>query len=153
MTLADVLLAVTWVGITAYALLGGADFGACFAASSVITPFFLGTVACAVATGRVPVGTARGDPIRSWLNPTSLLGAAVRRPHRPGPSPGDGLGPVRRRLPVPAGPPAAGHSAADRRAGGHRQPGSVLGGIRDPPAVILATGSGRRRDRPGRQGP
>jgi cytochrome d ubiquinol oxidase subunit II len=27
-TLAEVLLAVTWVGVTAYALLGGADFGA-----------------------------------------------------------------------------------------------------------------------------
>ena len=52
-------------------------FGACFAASSVITPFFLGTVAGAVATGRVPPGTARGDPIRSWVNPTSLLGGVL----------------------------------------------------------------------------
>jgi cytochrome bd ubiquinol oxidase subunit II len=169
MTLAEVLLAVTWVGVTAYALLGGADFGAgfwdliaggahggarrrgliehsigpvweanhvwlifalvmlwtgfpsafaaimstlyipltavafgvilrgaafafrkavqelwlkrlfgaCFAASSVITPFFLGTVAGAVATDRVPPGTARGDPISSWVNPTSLLGGVL----------------------------------------------------------------------------
>ena len=52
-------------------------FGACFAASSVITPFFLGTVAGAVATGRVPPGTARGHPIGSWLNPTSLLGGVL----------------------------------------------------------------------------
>jgi cytochrome bd ubiquinol oxidase subunit II len=52
-------------------------FGACFAASSVITPFFLGTVAGAVATGRVPPGTARGDPISSWVNPTSLLGGVL----------------------------------------------------------------------------
>jgi cytochrome d ubiquinol oxidase subunit II len=52
-------------------------FGACFAASSVITPFFLGTVAGAVATGRVPPGTARGQPITSWVNPTSLLGGIL----------------------------------------------------------------------------
>jgi cytochrome d ubiquinol oxidase subunit II len=52
-------------------------FGACFAASSVITPFFLGTVAGAVATGRVPPGIARGDPITSWVNPTSLLGGVL----------------------------------------------------------------------------
>jgi cytochrome bd ubiquinol oxidase subunit II len=52
-------------------------FGACFAASSVITPFFLGTVAGAVATGRVPPGTALGQPISSWVNPTSLLGGVL----------------------------------------------------------------------------
>jgi cytochrome d ubiquinol oxidase subunit II len=52
-------------------------FGACFAASSVITPFFLGTVAGAVATGRVPPGTARGHPVTSWVNPTSLLGGVL----------------------------------------------------------------------------
>lgn len=52
-------------------------FGILFAASSVITPFFLGTVAGAVASGRVPVGNASGAPIRSWLNPTSLLGGTL----------------------------------------------------------------------------
>jgi cytochrome d ubiquinol oxidase subunit II len=52
-------------------------FGASFAASSVVTPFFLGTVAGAVATGRVPPGNARGDVITSWLNPTSLLGGTL----------------------------------------------------------------------------
>jgi len=52
-------------------------FGAAFAASSVVTPFFLGTVAGAVATGRVPPGNARGDVLTSWLNPTSVLGGVL----------------------------------------------------------------------------
>jgi len=46
---------------------------AAFALSSVLTPFFMGTVAGAVASGRVPVGNAEGDPVTSWLNPVSLL--------------------------------------------------------------------------------
>jgi cytochrome d ubiquinol oxidase subunit II len=169
MTLADVLLAVTWVGLTAYALLGGADFGAGvwdllagrrdtgrptrdfiehsiapvweanhvwlifvlvvlwtgfprafasiastlylpltltalgmiargsafafrksvtqpeaqrlfgagFAISSLLTPFFLGTIAGAVASGRVPPGIAQGDIVTSWVNPTSILGGLM----------------------------------------------------------------------------
>jgi cytochrome d ubiquinol oxidase subunit II len=52
-------------------------FGATFALSSVLTPFFLGTVAGAVASGRVPPGNAAGDPVTSWLNPTSLLGGTM----------------------------------------------------------------------------
>lgn len=52
-------------------------FGATFATSSVLTPFFLGTVAGAVASGRVPPGTARGDVVTSWLNPTSVLGGTL----------------------------------------------------------------------------
>ena len=52
-------------------------FGATFAASSVVTPFFLGTVAGAVASGRVPLGNARGDAVRSWVNPTSILGGTL----------------------------------------------------------------------------
>jgi cytochrome d ubiquinol oxidase subunit II len=52
-------------------------FGATFAASSVITPFFLGAVAGAVASGRVPFGIARAHPVRSFVNPTSLLGGAL----------------------------------------------------------------------------
>ena len=44
-----------------------------FGASSVLTPFFLGTVVGAVAGGRVPVGNATGDAVTSWLNPLSLL--------------------------------------------------------------------------------
>src|SRR4051794_37708492 len=42
-----------------------------FGLSSVLTPFFLGTVVGAVASGRVPVGNAAGDPVTSWLNPLS----------------------------------------------------------------------------------
>jgi cytochrome d ubiquinol oxidase subunit II len=52
-------------------------YGAIFAASSVLTPFFLGTVAGAVATGRVPVGNAEGDAIGSWLNPAGVLGGIL----------------------------------------------------------------------------
>lgn len=47
--------------------------GAIFAVSSVVTPFFLGAAAGAIASGRVPVGNAAGDPWSSWLNPTSIL--------------------------------------------------------------------------------
>ncbi|HZA17599.1 MAG TPA: cytochrome d ubiquinol oxidase subunit II [Pseudonocardiaceae bacterium] len=52
-------------------------FGAAFALSSVITPLFLGTIAGAVASGRVPPGIATGDVITSWLNPTSILGGVI----------------------------------------------------------------------------
>jgi len=51
-------------------------FGAVFAGSSLITPFFLGTVAGAVASGRVPAA-GYGDPVRSWLNPTSVVGGCL----------------------------------------------------------------------------
>jgi cytochrome d ubiquinol oxidase subunit II len=44
-----------------------------FGLSSVMTPFFMGTVAGAVASGRVPIGNAKGDPVTSWVNPVSLL--------------------------------------------------------------------------------
>ncbi|MGI8882347.1 MAG: cytochrome d ubiquinol oxidase subunit II [Jatrophihabitans sp.] len=47
-------------------------FGAAFAFSSVITPFFLGAMAGGVASDRVPPGLAQGDIITSWANPTSL---------------------------------------------------------------------------------
>jgi cytochrome bd ubiquinol oxidase subunit II len=51
-------------------------FGVVFAGSSLITPFFLGTVAGGIASGRVPA-TGRGDLWESWLNPTSLFGGAI----------------------------------------------------------------------------
>ncbi len=51
-------------------------FGVIFAVSSVITPFFLGTVAGAIASGRVPM-EEDGDRWSSWLNPTSLFGGAI----------------------------------------------------------------------------
>jgi cytochrome d ubiquinol oxidase subunit II len=52
-------------------------FGAAFAASSVITPFFLGTMAGGLASGRVPPGVAAGSVVTSWLNPTSLVCGAL----------------------------------------------------------------------------
>ena len=33
----------------------------------------MGTVVGAVASGRVPVGNATGDPVSSWLNPVSVM--------------------------------------------------------------------------------
>ena len=50
---------------------------ASFAVSSVLTPFFMGTVVGAVASGRVPIGNAVGDPVTSWVNPVSLLLGAL----------------------------------------------------------------------------
>src|SRR3954452_16953371 len=52
-------------------------FGAAFAISSLVTPFFLGAVAGGVASGRVPPGIAAGDILTSWLNPTSVLGGSL----------------------------------------------------------------------------
>jgi cytochrome bd ubiquinol oxidase subunit II len=48
-----------------------------FGFASLLTPFFLGTVVGAVASGRVPVGNAAGDMITSWLNPLSLVVGAL----------------------------------------------------------------------------
>ena len=48
-------------------------FGAAFAFSSVVTPFFLGAMAGGVASGRVPPGLARGNVLTSWWNPTSII--------------------------------------------------------------------------------
>jgi cytochrome d ubiquinol oxidase subunit II len=50
---------------------------ALFGLSSLLTPFFLGTVAGALASGRVPLGNAKGDPLTSWLNAVSLLTGAL----------------------------------------------------------------------------
>jgi cytochrome bd ubiquinol oxidase subunit II len=51
-------------------------FGASFAAASLITPFFLGTVAGALASGRVPAH-GHGPLVESWANPTSLTGGVL----------------------------------------------------------------------------
>ncbi len=48
-----------------------------FAASSILTPFALGAVIGAVASGRVPVGNAKGELFGSWLNPTSVAIGAI----------------------------------------------------------------------------
>jgi cytochrome d ubiquinol oxidase subunit II len=46
--------------------------GVAFAASSVLTPFALGTVAGSIASGRVPAG-GYGPGLSSWLNPSSVM--------------------------------------------------------------------------------
>lgn len=50
-------------------------FGITFAASSVLTPFFLGMIAGAVAAGRVPV--EGGDVWTSWTGRTSWVGGVL----------------------------------------------------------------------------
>lgn len=51
-------------------------FGAIFAGASLITPFFLGVVAGAIASGRVPA-TGSGQLFGSWLHPTPLFAGAI----------------------------------------------------------------------------
>jgi cytochrome bd ubiquinol oxidase subunit II len=64
----------------AYALRSGAStrrelsvIDTIFSASSILTPFALGAVVGAIATGSVPVGNAAGDQFSSWLGSTSIL--------------------------------------------------------------------------------
>jgi cytochrome bd ubiquinol oxidase subunit II len=52
-------------------------FGSGFALSSVVTPFFLGAAAGAVASGRVPPGVGRGNALTSWWNPVSVMTGAL----------------------------------------------------------------------------
>jgi cytochrome d ubiquinol oxidase subunit II len=51
---------------------GGGSLYALFSLSSLLTPFFLGSAVGGIASGRVPLGNAEGDPVTSWLNPTSV---------------------------------------------------------------------------------
>jgi cytochrome d ubiquinol oxidase subunit II len=51
-------------------------FGVIFALSSIITPFFFGTIAGALASGRVP-RDGQGDVWRSWTGPASILGGIL----------------------------------------------------------------------------
>ena len=51
-------------------------YGVVFASSSLITPFFLGMIAGAVASGRVPA-EGYGDRWTSWTGPTSWLGGTL----------------------------------------------------------------------------
>jgi cytochrome d ubiquinol oxidase subunit II len=81
----SVPLFIAAVGIilrgTAYALRSGAApdrdtegaTGFVFGASSILTPFALGTAIGGIAAGEVPVGNAEGDLLTSWLNPTSIV--------------------------------------------------------------------------------
>jgi cytochrome bd ubiquinol oxidase subunit II len=48
-----------------------------FSASSIVTPFALGTAIGGIASGRVPVGNAKGDLLTSWVNPTSFVVGAI----------------------------------------------------------------------------
>jgi cytochrome d ubiquinol oxidase subunit II len=50
--------------------------GATFAISSLLTPFFMGAVAGAIASGNVP-GDGNGAPFSSWLEPLPLLTGAM----------------------------------------------------------------------------
>ena len=51
-------------------------YGVLFAGASLITPFFLGMIAGAVASGRVPADGV-GDRLTSWTGPTSWLGGVL----------------------------------------------------------------------------
>jgi cytochrome d ubiquinol oxidase subunit II len=79
----SVPLFIAGIGIilrgTAYALRSGAadpsevrTIEVAFAGSSILTPFALGAAIGGIASGRVPVGNAKGDLMTSWLNPTSI---------------------------------------------------------------------------------
>jgi cytochrome d ubiquinol oxidase subunit II len=50
--------------------------GATFAVSSLLTPFFMGTVVGAIAAGNVPA-EGNGDAFSSWLQPLPLLVGAI----------------------------------------------------------------------------
>ena len=50
--------------------------GATFALSSVLTPFFMGTVVGAIAAGNVPA-EGNGDAFSSWIGPLPLLTGAL----------------------------------------------------------------------------
>jgi len=50
--------------------------GAAFALSSVLTPFFMGAVVGAIASGNVPAN-GNGDAFSSWLEPLPLLTGAL----------------------------------------------------------------------------
>ncbi|HVD27802.1 MAG TPA: cytochrome d ubiquinol oxidase subunit II [Mycobacteriales bacterium] len=87
----EAVLSTAWIAITLAALglvLRGAGFAlrkptrqavrrrryaAVFGVSSILTPFFFAAALGGVASGRIPVGNRAGDPVTSWLNPTSVL--------------------------------------------------------------------------------
>src|SRR6187455_1473407 len=52
-------------------------FGAAFAASSVLVPYCMGAIAGGIASGRVPAGGQPGDPVHSWINPTSVVAGVL----------------------------------------------------------------------------
>jgi cytochrome bd ubiquinol oxidase subunit II len=52
-------------------------FGGAFALSSVLVPYCMGAVAGGIASGRVPAGGKAGDPVDSWVNPTSVVAGVL----------------------------------------------------------------------------
>jgi cytochrome d ubiquinol oxidase subunit II len=52
-------------------------FGAAFALSSVLVPYCMGAIAGGIASGRVPAGGRAGDPVDSWVNPTSVFAGVL----------------------------------------------------------------------------
>ena len=53
------------------------NFGAAFAISSVVVPYCFGSVIGGIASGRVPAGGRAGDPVSSWINPSSILAGVL----------------------------------------------------------------------------
>src|SRR3954462_7414480 len=53
------------------------NFGTAFAISSVLVPYCMGAIIGGIASGRVPAGGKAGDPVRSWINPTSVLSGVL----------------------------------------------------------------------------
>jgi cytochrome d ubiquinol oxidase subunit II len=53
------------------------NFGTAFAISSVLVPYCMGAIIGGIASGRVPAGGQAGDPVHSWINPTSVLGGVL----------------------------------------------------------------------------
>jgi len=51
-------------------------YGAAFALSSLLAPYCFGSIVGGIASGRVPT-RGNGDPVTSWLNPTSALGGVL----------------------------------------------------------------------------
>ena len=52
-------------------------FGAGFASSSVLVPYCMGAIAGGIASGEVPAGGEAGDPVDSWINPTSMVSGVL----------------------------------------------------------------------------
>ncbi len=52
-------------------------FGGAFALSSVLVPYCMGAIAGGIASGRVPAGGKAGDPVASWVNPTSIFAGVL----------------------------------------------------------------------------
>ena len=52
-------------------------FGGLFAISSVLVPYCMGAIVGGVASGEVPAGGEAGDPVDSWINPTSIISGVL----------------------------------------------------------------------------